>query len=131
MLERALSTLARATRRGAIVVVFSDLLDLPDRASERIAALALSGRVLVVVQVLDPAEVEFPFSGTVRLRALEGGAVVETDAETARERYLESLGKLTADWQEAVELRGGRFVRSISSQDPVRAVREIVQSVRS
>jgi uncharacterized protein (DUF58 family) len=130
MLERALHTLARATRRGAIVVVFSDLLDLPDHAPERIAALALSGRVLVVVQVLDPAEVEFPFSGTVRLRALEGGAVVETDAETARERYLDSLGTLTADWQEAVRARGGRFVRSVSSQDPVQVVREIVQSVR-
>jgi uncharacterized protein (DUF58 family) len=131
MLDRALSTLARSTRRGAIVVVLSDLLDLPDRASERMSALAHSGRVLVVVQVLDPAELEFPFSGTVRLRALEGGSVVETDAETARERYLESLATLTADWQEAVELRGGRFVRSITSQDPVRVVREIVQSVRS
>ena len=64
--------------------MLSDLLDLPDDAADRIAEMAPSGRVLVVVQTLDPAEVEFPFTGTVRLRALEGGAVVETDAATAR-----------------------------------------------
>jgi uncharacterized protein (DUF58 family) len=130
MLERALLALSRATRRGAIVVVLSDLLDLPDGARERIADLSHAGRVLVVVQVLDPAEADFPFTGTVRLRALEGGAVVEADAETARQHYLASLGSLTATWQDAVLLRGGRFVRTTTVQDPVRVVREIVQSIR-
>ena len=54
MLDRALAALARSARRGSVVVVLSDLLDLPPEAADRISALATRGRVVVVVQVLDP-----------------------------------------------------------------------------
>ena len=72
-LDRALGALARAARRGSVVVVLSDLLDLPPEAPERIAAIATRGRVVVVVQTLDPDEATFPFKETVRLESLEGG----------------------------------------------------------
>lgn len=130
MLERGMQSLARATRRGAVVVVLSDLLDLPREAADRIAAIATQGRVLVVVQTLDPEEVDFPYSGNVRLRALEGGAVVETDADTARGNYLEALQALTAGWRDAVVRRGGRFLRATSRDDAVDVVRKIIDSVR-
>ena len=130
MVEKAVYSLVRSTRRGGIVVVLSDLLDLPGDAPDRISGIAPSGRVLVVVQTLDPAEVEFPFTGTVRLRALEGGAVVETDATTARDRYLEALEALTNRWRDAVVGRGGRFVRATTTDPPVQVVRDIVRAVR-
>jgi uncharacterized protein (DUF58 family) len=130
MLDRALQALARATRRGAIVVFLSDLVDLPDDAAESVGALASRGRVLSIVQTLAPAEVDFPFQGTVRLRALEGGAVVETDAETTRDRYLAALGALTHLWQDAAVRRGGRFLRATTGDDPVSVVRAIVEGVR-
>jgi hypothetical protein len=125
MLDRSLHGLARSARRGAIVVVLSDLLDLPAGATEMIASLALSGRVLVVVQVLDPAEVDLPFEGTVRLRALEGGAVVEADADVARPRYVEAIERLTAEWREAVVRHGGLFLRTTTAGDPVDVVRAV------
>jgi uncharacterized protein (DUF58 family) len=130
MFDRAVHSLVRSTRRGGIVVVLSDLLDLPRDAADRIAEVAPSGRVLVVVQVLDRAEAEFPFAGTVRLRALEGGAVVETDASTARAPYLAALASLTEGWSAAVTRRGGRFLRATTDGSPVQAVREIVRAVR-
>ncbi|HTB73218.1 MAG TPA: DUF58 domain-containing protein [Polyangiaceae bacterium] len=130
MVEKAVHSLVRSTRRGGIVVVLSDLLDLPDDAADRISGIAPSGRVLVVVQTLDPSEVDFPFTGTVRLRALEGGAVVETDASTARDRYLEALDSLTRRWREAVVGRGGRFLRAVTADPPVQVVRDIVRAVR-
>jgi uncharacterized protein (DUF58 family) len=130
MVERALQSVARATRRGGIVVVLSDLVDLPETAAERVAEIASSGRVLTVVQTLDPAEAEFPYQGTVRLRALEGNAVVETDADTARGPYIAALAVLTARWERAIVERGGRLVRATTSDDLVRVVRKIVESVR-
>lgn len=130
VLDQALQALARATRRGAIVVFLSDLVDLPDEAAERVAAIAATGRVLSIVQTLDPAEVEFPFAGTVRLRALEGGAVVETDAEMTRDRYLAALASLSRTWEDAVVRRGGRFTRAITTDDPVGVVRSIIEAVR-
>jgi uncharacterized protein (DUF58 family) len=130
MVEKAVHSLVRSTRRGGIVIVLSDLLDLPDDAAERISAIAPSGRVLVVVQTLDPSEVAFPFTGTVRLRALEGATVIETDAATARDRYLEALDHLTRQWRDAVVGRGGRFLRAVTTDPPVQVVREIVRAVR-
>jgi uncharacterized protein (DUF58 family) len=130
MLDRALAALARATRRGAIVVLLSDLVDLPPVAAERIAAIASTGRVLTVVQTLDAVEAEFPYEGTVRLKSLEGGVVVETDAETTRDRYLDALAALTGSWRDALLRRGGRLVRATTGEDPVEVVRAVVEAVR-
>ena len=77
LLERALSGIARSARRGSIVVVLSDLIDLPPGAADHISAISSRGRVVSVVQTLDPDEARLPFEGTVRLRALEGGSVVD------------------------------------------------------
>ena len=118
VLDRGLGGIARAARRGSIVVVLSDLLDLPEGAAERVAAIASRGRVLIVVQVLDPDEVDFPFGGTVRLRALEGGVVVETDAEVTRAAYQASLASLTSEWERLMTARGARLVRAVTMRRP-------------
>jgi uncharacterized protein (DUF58 family) len=130
MVDRALHALARSARRGAIVVVLSDLLDATAGAQGRVAALATAGYVVAVVQTLDPAEVNFPFTGTVRLHALEGDIVVETDADTTRDRYLAAMEDLTSRWREAVVRRGGRFLRVRTDDDPVKVVVSIADSVR-
>ncbi len=129
VLDRALGSVARSARRGSVLVVLSDLLDLPPEAIDRVAALASRGRVLVVVQTLDPDEARFPFEGTVRLRALEGKAVVETDAE-AKDRYLANLATLQDTWERALVARGARLVRAETSEDPVRVVRRVLEASR-
>ncbi len=130
LLDRALATFARGTRRGAILLVLSDLLDWPEDAAERVASLSSKGRVLTVVQTLDPAEREFPFAGTVRLRALEGDAVVETDADATREPYLRRLAALSRRWSDAVVGRGGRFSTVDSAESPLSVVRSLVTAIR-
>jgi uncharacterized protein (DUF58 family) len=117
-LEQAVSP-AERSRRGAVIAMFSDLLDVPAGTAERVAALAARRRVVVVVQVLDPEELEFPFRGPVRLTALEGSLVVDTDADTARERYLAALADLQRDWEQKLARHGGRLVLASSAEDPV------------
>jgi len=129
-LDHALQSLSRGLRKGAIVAVFSDLLDWPAGAPDRVAQLASSGRLLTVVQTLDPDEVDFPFAGTVRLRALEGDWVVETDAEATRDQYLGALGALTQQWRDAVTRRGGRFLTTTTANAPVAVVRDIVKAIK-
>jgi uncharacterized protein (DUF58 family) len=130
LLDRALGGIARAARRGSIIVVLSDLIDLPSGAADRISAISSRGRVVNVVQTLDPDEARLPFEGTVRLRSLEGDTVVETDIDTMRDRYLESMAHLQSSWDRALVARGGRLVRAETSEDPVRVVRAVVEAVR-
>lgn len=129
LLDRALATLARTARRGSIIVFFSDLLDLPPEAPERIGALAARGRVVLVVQTLDPDEATFPFRETVRLKALEGNLVVESD-EAARDRYLSALAELGERWRHVLLGRGAGFLSMTTDRDPVAAVRAIIEAVR-
>ena len=71
-----------------------------------------------------------PFEGTVRLRSLEGGTVVETDTDATRDRYLEAMRHLQDAWERTLVARGGRLVRAETSEDPVRVVRSVALAVR-
>jgi hypothetical protein len=85
--------------------------------------------VLVTLRVLDPEETRFPFEGTVRLRALEGGAVVETDADTTRERYFAALAAIAGEWSSKLTNHGGQFLDATTTDDPAAIVRDIVSAV--
>jgi uncharacterized protein (DUF58 family) len=125
-LETALSATIRFARRGSAVVFLSDLLDLPEEAPDLLAGLSAAGRAVVVVQVLDPVELSFPFRGPLSLAALEGGERVETDGGSARAGYLEALAALAKLWESRLVGRGGHFVQVGSDQDAVEAVRGIL-----
>jgi uncharacterized protein (DUF58 family) len=128
-LDRAIGALARAARRGSVIVILSDLLDLPPEAPERIGAIATRGRIVVVVQTLDPDEATFPFKETVRLKSLEGDVIVESD-EAARDRYLAALAEMQESWRRTLVGRGAAFLTMTTDKDPVDAVRNIIESVR-
>ncbi len=128
-LERALGTIHERARRGSIVVVLSDLLDLPEGSARVIAGLATRGRRAWAVQTLDPDEASFPYRQQARFRALEGDALVETDPEAARDAYLAALAALQARYEEELVARGGALVRAVTSDDPVAVLRRLLRSV--
>lgn len=133
MLEESLGVALRGARRGSAIVVFSDLLDLPDLALESIAALGTRGRPLCVVEVLDPEEATLPYTGPIRLRAVEAGpddvVSIQTDAPTVRAEYLANLDARAALWRDALARHGGALVRSVSTDDPIQVVREILRAI--
>jgi uncharacterized protein (DUF58 family) len=127
--DRALAPVGRRARRGSVIVLFSDLLDLPPRSLGSFAALGTGGRALVVVRVLDPSEKDLAFRGTVRLRALEGEAVVEADADLVRPAYLQRLAAIAASWSHELKARGGRLVDATTADAPTEVVRAILLAV--
>lgn len=130
-LERALGPLARQARRGSIIVLLSDLLDLPSGTLERFSALSTQRRVVIAVRVLDPVEATFPFQGPVLLRASEGGPRVETDASVVRQGYLDALAREANVWRERLLSCGGRYVEATTDGDPAATVRAIVSAAGS
>jgi len=126
LVDQALGRAQRSARRGAIQVVLTDLLDLPSGSLSAFTSLTTRGRSLSVVQVLSPAERDFPFEGAVQLRALEGKTVVETDAAQVRQRYLDALAE--SQRRAALELtpRGGRLLSCATTDAPEVMVRRIL-----
>jgi len=131
MVGRAFARVARSATRGSVIVLLSDLLDLPGTTAEAFAALAAHNRTLVAVRVLDPVEAEFPFDEPVRLKAAESNAIVETDGQSARQGYLEALEGLARHWDEQLVPRGGRLVRASTTDDAIAVVRDVLLALES
>lgn len=121
--------LGRNTPSGSITVVLSDFLDLPENAVDALAALSSRTRLVVGVQVLDRDELELPYKGPVRLRAMESDLVVDTDAPRVRAEYQAALAELTARVRSGFVERGGRFVGCVTDEDPARVVRRVLESI--
>lgn len=125
-LEAVLAKVERSAPRGAVTLLVSDLLDLPERAAERIAALGARGRSLVVLQVLDPDEIDLPYTGPVRLQSLESDLVVDTDASQVRAEYQAALARLREGFQTELVQRGGRFLFDSTAEQPAAVVRRVL-----
>lgn len=126
VIDNAIGPAQRSARRGAIQVVLTDLLDLPSGSLETLTTLTTRGRALQVVQVLSPAERDFPFEGAVQLRSLEGKNVVEADATLSRQNYLAALAAAQRAAEQQLVPRGGRLLRSASTDAPEELVRRIL-----
>jgi uncharacterized protein (DUF58 family) len=126
VVEQALGQAQRSARRGAVQVLLTDLLDLPEGSLQALSALTTRGRSLQVVQVLSPAERDFPFEGAVLLRSLEGTSSVETDAALAREKYLAALAEARRHAERELVPRGGRLLSCATSDSAEELVRKIL-----
>ncbi len=98
-LGRNLHELAGRTGRRGIVFVFSDLLDDVDDLAAGLRILRSQRHEVVVFQVLDAAEVDFPFRHPTLFHGLEELPEVSTDPLSVRDTYLAEFGR----HQEAVE----------------------------
>ena len=81
---------SRLPNKG-IVCVFSDFFDEPERIVEGARRLRVAGHEPILFPVLDPQELEFDFSGHLRLEGLEGAERLKVDPRSLREAYLEEI----------------------------------------
>jgi uncharacterized protein (DUF58 family) len=126
---QSLAPTARKGRRGAAVVLFSDLLDLPESARHDFVSAAPRPRALVVVRVLDPVERGLSMTGAMRLRALEGTAVVDTDVDAVRPIYLDRLANIASLWSKELATHGGRFLDATTDEDATQLTRSILFAI--
>jgi uncharacterized protein (DUF58 family) len=108
-----------AVRRFHDVVVFGDFLDPADDIVADLGALATAGARVHLVQVLDPVEETFPFTGRTEFRDPETGARVTAGrAEAWRAGYHEALAGLRARLREATRLAGWSFLLHHTDRAP-------------
>jgi uncharacterized protein (DUF58 family) len=88
---KVLGWIATRLRRRGIVAVFSDFFDDPASIVDGLRRLTHAGHEPILFQVLDPQELEFDYTGLLRLDGLEGGGRVKIDAKAIRQAYLEEI----------------------------------------
>ena len=90
----------RIHRRG-LVIVISDMIDDPASIASGLQHFRHNNHEVIVIQVLDDAELTFPFEQTTRFKDIEGVGRVTVNPKGLRDRYLsrmqEFLDRVKAD----------------------------------
>lgn len=98
------TSLRRITERGerrGLVVVISDLMMDPAPVQKAMGQLCAQGHEVLVCQVCDPVEHDFPFNRWVTFESLEGAGKQRVDAVPLKRYYqeeLEALQQSYRDW---------------------------------
>ncbi len=97
----ALRRFASEMRRRALVVVISDFLDDTGSLLRALRYLKYLKHDVVLFQVLDPWEVDFPFEGMCRFHDLETGDKMTVDAISAAGEYRRLIAAHLGDFAAA------------------------------
>lgn len=88
-----LKKIAGQMPRRSLAVVFSDFFMVDAEFEAALRLLRFKQCEVILFQVLNEAELEFPYRGRVELRDLESGQRLELEAEPVRASYLKRLGE--------------------------------------
>jgi hypothetical protein len=86
-----LHDVAERVRRRGLMILISDLIDDVERVAAGLQHFRHDGHEVAVFQVLDDAELTFPYDRATRFRDMEGGGELVADAKALRGRYLERM----------------------------------------
>ena len=103
---KPLRDLAEAIRKRGLIVLISDLLDEPGRVLEGLKHFRHRGTEVIVFQVLDPAELRFPFERAARFRDVESRDEVLAVPGAVREQYLQAMNDLQERYRRELRLTG-------------------------
>jgi uncharacterized protein (DUF58 family) len=87
-----LEDMAHTSRRRGIFIVISDFFDDGDRMLEGIRHLRFTGSEVILAHMIDPFELEFPFTDGVEFVGLEGTGILKAHPAEIRKSYLAEFG---------------------------------------
>jgi len=90
---RALHTLAETVSRRGLIVLMSDLFDDPDAVFRAIAHFRKKMHDVILLQILDPCELELSIDRVAEFVDMETGEKLELDPALARLAYKQELQK--------------------------------------
>ena len=120
-LQHPLGQAAERLNKRGMVVLISDLLAPLDQFADHLTFLRTRGHEVVVFQVLDPEEVDFPFDKPALFEDVESGQEIYVDPESVRESYMEKLQSHLNQIDTTCSRLGIPF-RRVSTADPLEHV---------
>lgn len=108
-LAHVLTALGERVGRRGLVVLASDLLDADPEALAPLSRLAALGHDVMVLHVMHPYELEFPFKQGLRFEDSESPASVEADADVVRRAYLAELDAFLSHAKQRCLAAGARY----------------------
>jgi uncharacterized protein (DUF58 family) len=124
----ALEQVAATVRKRGMVVLISDLLAPVDALRSQLSYLRSQGHEVLLMRVLDPAELAFTFSKSATFVDMETGRDLYIDPGLAREKYLASFAQHNAQIRGICEELGVEFHEMPTSRPLELAMFDFIQS---
>jgi uncharacterized protein (DUF58 family) len=108
--EAPIEQIAQVVSKRGMIVLISDLLAPLDALERNLGYLRSRGHEVVLMRVLDPAEIDFQFADASIFHDLESGRQLYVDPDSAREAYLSRFHHHANSVQEACGRLGIEFI---------------------
>jgi len=120
-LGNVLKKVSQRLRRRGLFVLISDCHGDVDKTIDGLRHLIVQGHEVVVFQILDHDEIEFPYENLSNFRDLETSAEVMMDPLRQRKDYLDRLNKFCTDIRNGSTGSGADY-RLVNTSDPIEVV---------
>jgi uncharacterized protein (DUF58 family) len=115
-LSGPLEQVAATVRKRGMVVLISDLLAPPEMLRSRLGYLRSQGHEVVLLRVLDPAELDFTFQKAATFVDVETGKDLYIDPNEARKQYQLNFQKHAADIERLCDESGIDLFNMVTSE---------------
>ena len=92
-----LDQLAEKLTHRSLLVILSDFFDDLESIRQGLRHLRYKKHEIMIFQILDPAEIEFPFEDVTLFKGLEEMGELLTEPQSLRQGYLAELGRFTEE----------------------------------
>ena len=90
-----LDQIAEKLNHRSLIVILSDFFDDIDSIKKGLRHLRYKKHEVMMFQILDPQEIEFPFEDVTLFKGLEEMGELLTEPRSLREGYMEQLSQFT------------------------------------
>lgn len=94
---KILDQIAEKLTHRSLIVILSDFFDDLESIRQGLRHLRYKKHEIMAFQLLDPAEIEFPFEDVTLFKGLEEAGELLTEPRSLREGYIEQLSMFTED----------------------------------
>ncbi len=117
-LRRVTEELSALVKRRSLFVILSDLLDEDRALPHALSYLQRRGHDVLVLQVLDPDELELPFSLPSMFVDMEEPVRLPIDPENLRFTYKQRVEEFLRECKKACGQSGAHYFRLVTNTDP-------------
>ncbi|MCS7263622.1 MAG: DUF58 domain-containing protein [Armatimonadetes bacterium] len=121
-LRRVTEELSALLKRRSLLVMISDLLDEDGALLRALSYLQRRGHDILVLQILDPDELNFPFSLPSMFIDAEEPMQLPIDPENLRLSYKRRVEKFLRECKQACGQSGAHYLRLMTDKDPSSAL---------
>ncbi|WP_245764656.1 DUF58 domain-containing protein [Planctomicrobium piriforme] len=124
----ALERVAEVVRRRGLFVLITDFLAPLDQLESRLGYLRATGNEVAAFQIVDPAELDFPFTESALFVDAETGREVYVDPQVGRKQYQQKFEKHQNDVAQCCERLGVQLTRLTTDTPLEQALAEFLRT---